>query len=135
MIDIAPPSFLNLDVDVISEDDLTPIEEAIGEHGFVLGNQRVDGLCYLSFEPGYIEEPTPELCAIELVRLINSFNNQAKELWFNSKSRTFNFGFESGVSEPYYSSVLSVETLKGISLLEASIKITVYRNVETGHDE
>lgn len=59
-----PPTFITLDVDIVSEKDLTPLADCFEEPAFVLGNQRVDSLFYLSLEPCWFseEEKTPENC-------------------------------------------------------------------------
>ena len=124
-----PPGFITLDVDIISEENLTPLADYFEEPAFVLGNQRVDNLYYLSLEPCWFseEDKTPENCAKFFVEEIAKLPTGLKDLWNRAKSKTFNFGFESGNVQPYYKSEISHETLAKVAMVGASFIITIYQ--------
>lgn len=124
-----PPTFITLDVDIVSEEDLTPLANYFEEPAFVLRNQRVDSLFYLSLEPCWFseQEKTPENCAKFFVEEIAKLPNELKELWSRAKSKTFDFGFESGNVQPYYKSEISLETLAKVVAVGASFIITIYQ--------
>jgi hypothetical protein len=128
-----PPAFITLDVDIVSEEDLTLLADYFEEPAFVLGYQSVDNLYYLSLEPCWFreEENTPENCAKFFVEEIAKFPNELKDLWNNAKSKTFNFGFESGNVQPYYKSEISQDTLAKVAMVGASFIITIYQIPET----
>jgi hypothetical protein len=124
-----PPSFITLDVDIVSEEDLTPLANYFEEPAFVLGNQKVDNLYYLGLEPCWFseEDRTPEHCAKFFIQMISGLPEELAGLWSRAKSKTFDFGFESGDSQPYYRSEISQETLAKIVNVGASFTITIYQ--------
>jgi len=120
------PSYITLDVDVISKSSLTPLAEYLEDRSIVLGCREVEGNFYLSFEPNYDKNHSPETNAKLILNELSTLPIHLKEIWSNATSRTFNFGFESGTIEPYYFSVISSSILKEIAELNASITITIY---------
>lgn len=131
-----PPTFITLDVDIVSEEDLTPLASYFEEPAFVLGNQCVDGLFYLSLEPCWFaaDEKTPENCAKFFVEEIAKLPRELKDLWNRAKSKTFDFGFESGNALPYYKGEISQETLAKVVAVGANLIITIYQ-ISTSEEE
>ncbi|TXI92754.1 MAG: hypothetical protein E6Q34_06185 [Burkholderiaceae bacterium] len=123
-----PPNFITLDVEIVSDEDLTLLANYFEKSAFVLGNQQVGDLYYLSLEPGWSdEEKTPESCARFFVEAIATLPRELKELWDRAKSRTFDFGFESGNVQPYYRGEISQQTLVKVVAVGASVTITIYQ--------
>ncbi|MDH0144607.1 hypothetical protein [Aquipseudomonas alcaligenes] len=125
-----PASYITLDVDLISSEDLSPLASYLEEGTFVLGHQQAEGLFYLSFEPSYLSESenTPENSARLILELLQSLPAELRILWESASSKVFNFGFDSGVSPPPYISHLSPETLGKIAALGAGMEITIYQH-------
>jgi hypothetical protein len=121
------PSYITLDVEITSKEDLSPLEVHLKESTFILGLNKVDDLFFLRFEPLCDVEATPELSAKYIINLINALPSNLKSIWHNAQSKTFDFGFDSGNIGPQHRSILSPDTLKGISELGASVTITVYQ--------
>lgn len=131
-----PPTFITLDVDVVSEEDLTPLASYFEEPAFVLENQYVNGLFYLRLEPCWFstEEKTPENCAKFFVEEIAKVPKDLKDLWNRAKSKTFDFGFESGNALPYYQGEISHEVLAKVVAVGANFIITIYQ-ISTSEEE
>lgn len=125
-----PASYITLDVDLISSEDLSPLASYLEEGAFVLGHQQAEGLFYLSFEPSYLPESenTPENSARLILELLQNLPAELRILWESASSKVFNFGFDSGVSPSPYISQLSPETLGKIAALGAGMEITIYQH-------
>ena len=133
--------FLNVDLDIESSSDLSPIASFLGDRVWVLYNDIVTpgGLYLLSLEPNPKREISnnPERYIRFLVDLIDSFPLNLMKLWNKSTSRVFDIGFSGGIvpkSESndefqeikVYKADLSPEMAARLSRLRATIRITVY---------
>lgn len=127
-----PPAFITLDVDIVSNENLTPLAEYFEEPAYVLENYCLDNVHYLSLEPCWFseEEKTPENCTKFFVEEIAKLPTELRNLWNKAKSKTFNFGFESGNALPYYNSEISQEALAKVVMIGASLTITIYQTSE-----
>ncbi|MBC3806200.1 hypothetical protein H8K52_02425 [Undibacterium seohonense] len=139
MDSLIPPNFITLDVEIISDENLSPLADHFEEPAFVLGNQKIDNLYHLSLEPCWFneEDKTPENCANFFVEQISKLPIELRDLWNRANSRTFDFGFESGNTLPYYKSEISADTLLKIATIGASFAITIYQvsPSEDGRDQ
>jgi hypothetical protein len=129
-----PASYINLDIDLISSEDLSPLASQLEKNTFILRNQQVEGRFYFSFEPLPYTK-TPENSAKIVLALLQGLPSELKGLWASASSKVFNFGFESGVAPPPYISELSTETLGQIAELGASIAITIYQHDSSPPEE
>ena len=123
-----PPSYITLDIEIVSKEDLAALKNYLEEKTFILGLNKVDDLFYLSFEPNYDEKGSPETSANLIINVLLELPSELKKQWHNSESRTFDFGFDSGTIAPSYNLSISPSTLKKIAELEASITITIYQH-------
>lgn len=122
-------SYLNLDVLVESQADLTPLVDELGERVLVLCNEpNPAGGYYLAFElpPGAEEELSPQVQATSVVTLLSSLSAGGRRLWDSGVSRFFDFGFESGHHPNCIIHDLDSEILKAISSLGAQVRISIY---------
>jgi hypothetical protein len=130
MEDTSPANYITLDVDLVSSEDLSPLASYLEKETFVLGNQQMEGLSYLSFEPIFIsrELNTPENSANLIFGVLKNLPTELGNLWERASSKTFNFGFESGVTPLPYMAELKPGTLRKIADLGASIAVTIYQH-------
>lgn len=126
------PSFITLDVEVTSEENLDVMADYFEKSAIVIANLKVDGLFFLRAEPRYDSEDelTPENCAQFMVSLVSDLPDELEGLWKRAKSKTFDFGFESGIEGPYYQSIISAETLTNVAKTGANFAITIYQTPE-----
>jgi len=117
--------YLNVDLLVKSRIDLTPIVNEFGEDVLVLTNGKAGDFYHAYFEiAGSHAGPNEDIgyfCS-----LIESLDQNERELWDNSISKIFDVGFESGEAPQSYSADIRPETIKRMSQCGASIRITVY---------
>ena len=133
--------FLNVDLDIKSSSDLSPIASFLGNRVWILFNDIITpgGLYLLSLEPNPKREISnnPERYIRYLVELIDSLPPNLMKLWNKSASRVFDIGFRGGVvsqSESnddfqeikVYKADLSPKMAAKLSRLRATIRITVY---------
>ncbi|MCK5831207.1 MAG: hypothetical protein KAH20_12995 [Methylococcales bacterium] len=115
--------FLNIDLDIVSKNDLAPIIEEFGDQVCVLNNEWSNGNYYASFETGYTEENK----IIETyVALVNDLSPDAGKLWNECILREFNFGYNCGETPHAFRSKVSSKSVKGLSEIGGSIVVTIY---------
>lgn len=90
----------------------------------------------MRLEPCWLseEEKTPENCAKFFVEEIAKLPIELKELWNRAKSKTFDFGFESGDVQPHYKGEISLGTLEKVVTVGANFIITIYQ-ISTPEEE
>ena len=126
------PSFITLDVEVFSEENLDLMADYFEKSAVVLANQEVDGLFFLRIEPRHNskDELAPESCAQFMISLLAEFPDELEGLWKRATTKTFDFGFESGIEGSCYQCVISAETLINIAKTGSSFTITIYQTPE-----
>jgi hypothetical protein len=117
-----PQFFLNVDLDVASTEDLTPLLRALEPVAYAL--ERPAGLA--SFELGDPTPTQPEPLILEFVRLISGLPAEARGIWERATKRTFDIGMQSSHEPAQASYRLSAETLRAAADIGAEIAITVY---------
>ena len=115
--------FLNIDLDIESEVDLSPIVKSFGENVSVMRNDEKDGVFYASFETGFT---TISDIISEYSRLVENLDSEAKDIWNKCKKRRFDFGYECGIKPYAYYSTLSNEVVAKIYEIGGEIGITIY---------
>jgi len=120
--------YLTLDLELRSDQDLTPLVEHFGEEVFLLHNGQVESKYYTSFEPKYFEpqDDTPENHAQHFLSLIEALPSNLRELWKTCDLKFFDFGFQSGFTPRPYFVDLSTATLQGIAAAGAMVRISIY---------
>ncbi|MGH9383732.1 MAG: DUF6968 family protein [Vicinamibacterales bacterium] len=115
--------FANVDLDIESSDDLTPLVRAFEPSAFSL--ERPPGLA--SFELSAETSPTtPEPLILEFVRLVNELPQPAREIWDRASRRAFDIGLLSGRRPHQEHYRLTPATLRAAADVDAEIAITVY---------
>ena len=117
--------YLNVDLEIDSAADLTPIVEAFGADVDVMFNGDWGRHHRAAFEIGGSHASANE--DIEFFcTLIEALSDGARALWNGSFSRTFDLGFESGDTSPSYRLVLAAETIERVSKIGGSLAVTIY---------
>ncbi len=115
--------FLNIDLDISSEEDISELVIEIGKNTCVLNNSSEEGVFEATFETGGQE---PNQIINEFVSIINELSPKAKAQWEDCKSREFNIGYDGGESPNVFVSALSGSSIKGISEINGEVVITIY---------
>ena len=122
--------YLNTDLEIESENDLSKILEEFGEDVVVLHCGEVRGNQHASFEiPGNTagaDEAINHFCA-----LVEGLGNEARETWERCCSRVMDVGYESGSSPQNFRSEIRASTIQRVAAIGASIVITIYSVPDT----
>lgn len=116
--------FLNVDLDIETQTDPTPLIQALEPHAYSL--ERPPGQA--SFELNVPAIPTtPEPLIREFVRLVEALPAPARAVWDRAWRRVLDIGVESRVVEPFSETHhLTTATLLLVARVRAEIAITVY---------
>ena len=123
-----PADFLNLDLDLESNEDLTPLANYFSEKAEVLYNGKGGGGYKLTAEPRIGGHPgsSPELCTQEMLATLGELSRDLLLLFRACRSRIFDYGFNGGLAAPPLSIVLPSAQLARIAQLEIDLRVTVY---------
>ncbi len=127
MTPVTPTKFLNLDLELRSHEDLTPLATHFETCGIVLFNGASNAVLQLTVEPlmcGLNE--SPQACTDELLQTIRALPSALLELFNSCTKRIFDYGFESGAhAPPFMVDILAIQLFK-ISQLEIDLRVTLY---------
>ena len=135
-----PPSqiaYINTDLDLVSEQDLTPLVVAMDARGVTAllaewqraDDRRVlpqaDGCWHLTFEHAQdFGEPAGAISA--LLDAIESLPGEAHDLWSRCTLREFNIGYDCGAEPWAFNNGLTDRILGRMVRVGASLRITIY---------
>lgn len=120
--------FLNIDLDIESSIDISPIIEEWGNRVSVHQYEEIDGIYYGSFETAcsgvndIIEE---------YVSLIEGLSESAREIWNQAEKRDFDFGYESGIAPNNFHSRIELDTINKLAKVGGSVVVTIYPMPDT----
>jgi len=115
--------FLNIDLDIESNDNIQLLVEELGKRLTVMNNNEIKKVHYASFETSYSEENE---IINEYVSIISALSSDSKSLWNNCIKRVFNIGYESGKEPSSYESRINENSVKALAEINGSIYITIY---------
>lgn len=122
---MSEPRYLNVDLVIGSQVDLTPIAESFGNDVAVLFNGRWGEHYRAVFEiagsHAAANEDISYFCS-----LIEGLEDQARELWLGAFSREFDVGFESGQQGECAYATLQSSVIQRLAEAGASVSVTVY---------
>lgn len=126
--------FLNLDLELRSQEDLSDLAAHFETTASVLFNGKTDSEFRLAIETaaGGLEGDTPERCAVEMLSLLEGLPSPLIRLLDQCGGRVFDFGFESGSNLPPFSVDLSSATLKRIVGMDLTVRTTIYPAMNHG---
>ena len=115
--------FINVDLDVDSNDDLRPLAEAFEPAAYSL--ERPAG--HASFELNVPVSPVePEPLILEFIRLVIQLPPAAREIWDRASRKVFDIGIQSG-RRPFRETYrLTPGALRAAADVGAEIAVTVY---------
>ena len=116
--------FLNIDLDIESLLDITPIIEEWGNRVVVFRHEEVNGVFHGSFETGGCSEVSEILD--EYISLIEGLTPSSREIWDKAQKREFDFGYESGSKPNNFHSRVEADYLNKLANFGGSIVITIY---------
>ncbi len=115
-----PTSFLNVDLDLESSENLASVAQALAPDAYSL--ERPSGMA--SFELEGVTDP--DMAILRFAELVERFSAEVRAAWDRCTRRTFDVGIQAG-SEPHASSFrISANALRAAAQIGAEIAITVY---------
>ena len=118
--------YLNTDLEIESEGDLSKIVDEFGEDVLVLHHGEIRGYQHASFEiAGSSGSTNPDDIINYFCDLVDGLSQEAREIWDACCSRVFDIGYESG-STPNFQSEIRAGTIERVAGVGASIAITIY---------
>ena len=125
------PEFLNVDLELESNESLEIIAQTFGDKVHILHNGPLKDIAYLLALEVYAgDDHDPESIIEAFCDLIEALPAKAKTAWRKCLVRRFDIGIESGsgVAKRFGALCLSMspETLKRVAALSAEVVITVY---------
>lgn len=124
--------FLNLDIVIHSQQDLSLLHNELKDRVLVLHNGLVAGENYqyylLSFEANLDTElpNANEIFTLHLCKILNHLSAESRQLWNQCDRKIFDYGYESGLQPSSFSNELSNQAIAQIASLGASIATTIY---------
>ncbi len=119
--------YLNTDLDLISDQDLTPLTVALenGNLYTLTVHQREDKLWCARLEIND-DHPTPEETIANMLNAIEHLTGTAHTLWTQCSLREFNIGYDCGDRPQRFNNGISSQTILRIGNADASLRITLY---------
>jgi hypothetical protein len=121
---MSKPVFINIDMELSSSEDLSPLANELDGKIYVLQNEFVGEDYKLSFECNLNEEE-PSKVLIQYVKLISGLSENSKDLLKKCNSRILDFGYESGM-ESVLSNSIPAAILSDLVALNYDLVVTIY---------
>jgi len=101
--------FLNIDLDIESTTDITPIITEWGDAVSVMRNDYSEGVYCASFETGYLEE---NAIIEQYVSLINNLSASSKKIWDNCIKRNLTSAIKPAQNQEPFTHIYRPNQLK-----------------------
>src|SRR5690606_22234666 len=118
--------FLNLDVELRSKTDLSPLAKYFEKTASLLFNGKVGEDFQITIEPPIDARANAQECTQQIFALLSALPENLKELFQTCHTRIFDYGFESGTDYPALIEELPVTQLANLANMDCSLIITVY---------
>ena len=120
-------AFLNLDLELRSREDLTPLATYFENRALVLFNGFSNDIFQLTVEPliGGLNE-SPQACTEELLQTISKLPVAHMKLFRDCDTRMFDYGFERCTQAPPVVADILATQLSKMSLLGIDLRVTIY---------
>ncbi|REJ74858.1 MAG: hypothetical protein DWQ36_13800 [Acidobacteria bacterium] len=117
--------YLNTDLVIDSEDDLTPIVEELGEDVVCLYNGPWGTRQLAAFEiVGHDMDASS--CIRAFCGLVEALSPKAREVWDRCSRRSFDIGFEAGLDRESCERAIDLDALEMAVSVRARLVVTVY---------
>ncbi|WP_444924459.1 hypothetical protein ACJJH9_04510 [Microbulbifer sp. DLAB2-AF] len=117
-------SFINVDLELFSVEDLSSIGRELKEKIYPLTDQFVDGEYNLAFECSMNSDNPADVLEV-FIQLLDSLSSESKALVSRCSRRIFDIGYDSG-DEGHVTNLLSQDLLRNVVELGFDIKFTLY---------
>ena len=133
----SPASFLNLDLEIDSGDDLAPLAEYLKGCAFVLYLGPAETGFRLSLEPLIDSQLCcdPLACTEYFIALLEALPTKLAGVWAATSSRILDYGFDGGLECPPIRMDLPAPLLARIAKLRLDLRVTIYPFREGMADE
>ena len=118
-------TFLNVDLDIASRQDLAPLVAALGAKVVVLHAARHGRTYWAHLELGRSAK-SADATVRGLAALVRALPRHARRLWNTATVHDFNIGVQSATQPHAYEIPLAHGTIEAASALNARIVITIY---------
>lgn len=120
--------FLNVDLDIESKYDISPIVKDFGDKVFILNDEPYyEGSHNLSVElTDSLCQQDPEGLILDYIELIKNFSDDAKDAWNRAHKKSFDLGYECGFQPYSINNELSNSTINAVASVGASVIFTLY---------
>lgn len=118
--------FLNVDLDIVCDESLAGLTQAFRSRNVRAINERIEAGHWLVGYEASLVDGSVESCTHFLLDAIAKLPAPMQALWGRCSKRDFNIGFECGAQPWGFESNLSVDTLRRIVAVDASVTITLY---------
>ena len=116
-------SFLNIDLDIESKEDLTPLMKCWKDEIVIFRLEKENGIWYCSIETSEVSESD---IINKYYQLVSNLNSDLKNIWYRALKRNFDFGYERNITQKSFQTNISQEYVSKINEMHGSITITTY---------
>jgi hypothetical protein len=117
--------YLNVDLEIRSRSDLTPLVQALQRRLFVLYTGRRQGTFFASFETSGLRHP-PDVAIRRLVTALRRLPPSIQNLWKQARDRVFDIGVARATGTTPFAIALRQETVRTVAELNARVALTFY---------
>ena len=121
-------AYLNVDLEIRSRSDLTPLVHALQRRLFVLHAGRVQGTFFASFEASGPGHP-PDVAIPRLAATLRRLPPSLQRLWRQARDRVFDIGVARAAGDTPFSLALRQETIRVVTALNARLALTFYPHI------
>jgi hypothetical protein len=118
--------FLNVDLEVESDQALQPLVEGLGESFYSLYCGEAGGHYLATFELSDSECVDADAIINQFCEYVERLEGEAQQLWQGAFKRVFDIGYRGDSELEKCVSELDVITLARVAALGAAIRITIY---------
>ena len=118
-------TFLNVDLELVSPEDLAPLAEALGPDVYALHVGRVGRRYRASFELRG-QPRTPDAAVRRLVAAVQRLPRGARARWNRATRRDFNVGIQAAAGPTAREYAIEAATVALVAKVGARLVITVY---------
>lgn len=119
--------YLNTDLEIESEGDLSQIVDEFGKDVLVLHHGEIRGYQHAYFEiAGSSGSTNADDIINSFCALVDALSKEAREVWNKCCSKVVDIGYESGTSTPNFQSQIRAATIERVAKIGAAIVITIY---------
>ena len=116
-------TFANIDLEIESEQDITPLAESWREDLIVFRLEKEGGIWFGSFETS---EGSVKDIVEKYYQLVSGLTTELRDIWGCASKKTFDIGFNAGHMPHMYQFNLPQEEVSKLSQIGGSIAISIY---------